>query len=227
MEDRDYVYYIRVKDEWKVLPYNIRPYMKDNTKSIHKKHKAILDAYLLDNEVSIEAKYDTQLKDNDNNNIYEWLKVDDFIADYRDNLDYRLKEPETIQAPNSKPKYKKGDFVSINNEDYFTITNVSDKIEGKYYYTANGKDGIFNEDNLTPYKEKKEWYEDESNIGKIISYDCFDYTKLGILLTIGKESNSIWLKIVTLDGSIVEQKARKCRPATNQEIDQLNINHLQ
>ena len=70
--------------------------------------------------------------------------------------------------------------------------------------------------NLTPIK--KEWYECEDMVGKIVSYDCFNYTKLGIFKSYNAGDELEWVNIVTLSGVTIKQKIAKCRPATKEEV---------
>lgn len=58
-------------------------------KHIHKKHATILDAYLLDNGVEIELiAHDTK----------DWIKDYDFIVNYEEDDEYRLKEKTIFQT---------------------------------------------------------------------------------------------------------------------------------
>lgn len=89
---------------------------------IHKKHKDILDAYLLDNSVEIEQCSNGDWYEININPYY-----DAFIRFYDENNEYRLKQKiETIQAPNSKThkeEYKCTEFeMSFINEKGRKIT---------------------------------------------------------------------------------------------------------
>lgn len=68
---------------------------------------------------------------------------------------------------------------------------------------------------------KKNWWEKEENIGKLIRYDYFQTHELGIFLGVNKDKD--WLDIATLQGATCQQKVRKCKIATPEECLSLCI----
>lgn len=181
---------------------------------IHKKHKAILDAYLLDNSVKIEQCSNGDWYEININPYY-----DAFIRFYNENNQYRLKQkkefnfiehnmPETIQAQNSDKKFLKPEFeCELWHRDR---TYILGKVRLPYDIKLCRWDmdtGICREDekyNLTPYQEKKEWYRDESNFPCVI-VDKMNHNDIRIV----KENMGINWEVY--------------RPATNEEIDSLKI----
>lgn len=110
------------------------------------------------------------------------------LEDFADNdITFGNKEIETIQAQNSDIKFLKPDFEcellkeikDHNNKTYIIGYSIDVREDIEYPYaktwTTDGQcwddsDVCMKEFNLTPYKEKKVWYEDESNIGKLLKY---------------------------------------------------------
>lgn len=187
------------------------------TKNIHKKHKAILEAYLLDNEVQIECRF-----------ADSWLLVDrDFIESYCENNEYRLKriipdtnmdEPQTIKAPNSDLEYLKPEFECELLREINLKVVAEIKLDGEDYdYVTFDEDGFLtdsldnysysNEIKLDRYKKPKEWYEIEDNFPCLVT----DGKYFHIAYTVDVERNAIisyeWLKL-NLDTH---------RPATKEE----------
>jgi len=202
-----------------------------NYYAIHKKHKDILDAYLLDNEVEIEFKSkDGSWEINDKKN---------FIDMYYEEFEFRLKEKsifqtahetmnkarsnvETIKAPNSDVEFLKPEFecelLSENNGNIIAIVsyhgnkkiNVIYDLNGACYEldTRAGKILRWDRKDLTPYKKPIEWYEIESNFPCAIISDATDM-----------------FVIDNIDDFIDDFKNKDIyRLATNQEIDSLKVN---
>lgn len=122
---------------------------------------------------------------------------------------YGLEVPKNIE---------KDEIVLLGKDSKGTILGT---VAGLAFSWRNGKAHRLRDDykrvkefDLTPIK--KPWYEDEGMIGKIISYDVFDYTKLGIFK--GQDKDAKWIKVLTLDGNECAQKTHKARLATKEEV---------
>lgn len=220
-----------IEDSWTIL--NNPAFFNDERGDyvlINKKHKHILDAYLLDNDVEIDKYINIHEHYNTSNEKFQWTKENEFISNYDENIKYRLLdiiEPfddskEYITVPNSDKKFLKPEFECVIYEEIkhkvsgivFYIGRVYKEKEG-YYPCSFEEDGSCfiepcgnaKEFNLAPYEEPKPWYEIESN------YPCVLF------------SNDTGMFIINRKCDFIEGFANKnkYRFATNEEIDSLKI----
>ncbi len=197
--------------------YNVAEY-----KLIHKKHKYILDAYLLDNEVEIIKCFTSGESTGDTA-----VKVKNFIDTYDEFATYNclslLDQPvlQTIKAPNSDVEFLKPEFECeilhrierqglSYNIGYF-ISKYNNLVFSCSWNDLGECESISvksNEYNLVPYKKPIEWYEIESN------FPC---------IVIDKMDNTPEMVCSKEDFYRFNFINDRYRLATNEEIDSLKI----
>lgn len=208
----------------------------DKIYPIHKDHKPILDAYLLDNDVSIVWIQDFEVP-------AVVHKCENFIQTYDEDFFYELGEvpkpkrefnfkehesPQTIKAPNGTLEFLKPDyFIKIKRQTETGITaeiKLKDKetdyvkynLKGVLEYSLDGYN-YSKKMNLTPYKKPIEWYEDERNFPKpIVTEDGYFF----IAYTLSEVADENHREILDASHDRI-CGLKECRPATKEEIDSL------
>lgn len=215
-----------------------------NITLVHKKHKDILEAYLLDNNVEIIWNNGTDNRYNTPLALYS--KCENFIDTYNEDIDYKVstiekdkQEPhrykagkeevkiETIQAPNSELKFIKPTNFKIEllkecHDGIIAYIELDTGYSTGVIYNAYGKiisadDSEYRKQSLmlTPYQEPKKWYEIESN------FPCLIRGEYGISVAYYYQEDNGNL-FDCYEESIIS--AKESRVLTNEEIDSLKVN---